>query len=292
MVDVGRFRERSRGRRAAAIATGVVALVLVTQLLWSGERRRAELRDEVHWLRARLAEKRELISRQRREMAEVASAVEHAARTTSAVRQRAADARRVAQMEESRDPATDILPVSTVLAGGDGMVSEDTGRALQQLAWLEGQTAAVGDSLGVVTALLSDRADVGRGSVPSMWPVRGPITSRFGTRRDPWDDEPSHHFGIDIKARHGFPVTASGDGRVIFAGRDSGYGRLVIVDHGGDIDTFYAHLSAIYVQEGQTIRRGEPIGAVGSSGRATGTHLHYEVRVAGSPVDPRRYLRN
>jgi murein DD-endopeptidase MepM/ murein hydrolase activator NlpD len=185
-----------------------------------------------------------------------------------------------------------MLPVSTMLAGGDGMISEDAGRALQQLSWLEGQTAAVGDSLGVVTALLSDRADDGQGSVPSMWPVRGPITSRFGTRRDPLDDEPTRHFGIDIKARYGFPVTASGDGRVIFAGRDAGYGRLVIVDHGGDIDTFYAHLSAIYVREGQTIRRGEPVGAVGASGRATGTHLHYEVRVAGSPVDPRKYLRN
>jgi murein DD-endopeptidase MepM/ murein hydrolase activator NlpD len=291
MVDVRRFLERAGGRRRAAIATGV-ALVLVTQLLWSAERRRSELRDEVQWLRGRLAEKRDLIGRQRREMAEVASAIDHATRTTSAVRQRAADARRVARMEESRDPADDILPVATMLAGGEGMISEDAGRALQQLAWLEGQTAAVGDSLSVVTALLTERSDDGRGSVPSMWPVRGPITSRFGTRRDPWDDEPSRHFGIDIRARYGLTVTASGDGRVIFAGRDAGYGRLVIVDHGGDIDTFYAHLSAVYVREGQTVRRGEPVGAVGSSGRATGTHLHYEVRVAGSPVDPRRYLRN
>jgi murein DD-endopeptidase MepM/ murein hydrolase activator NlpD len=291
MVDVRRFLLHTGSRRAAAIATGA-ALVLVTQLLWSGERRRAELRDEVHWLRARLAEKRELIAQQRQEMAEVASAIEHAARTASVARQRAADARRVAQIEESREPGADILPVSTVLAGGDGMVSEDAGGALQQLAWLEGQTAAVGDSLAVLTALLTDRADDGRASIPSRWPVRGSITSRFGTRRDPWDDEPTHHFGIDIRAQYGLPVTASGDGRVIFAGRDAGYGRLVIIDHGGDIDTFYAHLSAIYVQKGQTIRRGEPVGAVGASGRATGTHLHYEVRVAGSPVDPRKYLRN
>src|SRR6185503_17426943 len=178
------------------------------------------------------------------EMAEVAGAIEHAARTTGAVRQRAADARRIAQMEESRDPAVDLLPVGTMLAGGDGVVSEDAGRALQQLAWLEGQTAAVGDSLGVVTAMLADRADEGRGSIPSLWPVRGPITSRFGTRRDPYDDELTRHLGIDIRAQYGLPVTASGDGRVIFAGRDAGYGRLVIVDHGGDIDTFYAHLSA------------------------------------------------
>jgi murein DD-endopeptidase MepM/ murein hydrolase activator NlpD len=269
-----------------------IGLAVVTQLLWTAERRRAELRDEVHWLRVRLAEKREVIGRQRQEMAEVASAIDHATRTTILVRQRAADARRVAQMEESRDPMADMRPVSAMLDGGDRMVSEDAGRALQQLAWLEGQTAAVGDSLAVVTALLDERADSGRRSVPSLWPVRGQITSRFGARRDPWDDEPSHHFGIDIQAKYGLPVTATGDGRVIFAGRDAGYGRLVILDHGADIDTFYAHLSAIYVREGQRIRRGEPIGAVGASGRATGTHLHYEVRVAGSPVDPRRYLRN
>jgi murein DD-endopeptidase MepM/ murein hydrolase activator NlpD len=291
MVDVRRFLRSSGGRRAAAIATGV-ALVVVTQLLWGAERRRSELRDEVQWLRARLADKRELIGRQRREMAEVASAVERATRTTSGVRQRAAEARGLAHMQESRDPTADIVLASATLDGGEAMVSEDASRALQQLAWLEGQTAAVGDSLAVLNALLTEREDDGRRSVPSVWPVRGPITSRFGARRDPWDDEVENHPGIDIQARYGLPVTASGDGRVIFAGRDAGYGRLVIVDHGGDIDTFYAHLSAIYVRAGQSIRRGEPVGAVGASGRVTGTHLHYEVRVAGAPVDPRRYLKN
>jgi murein DD-endopeptidase MepM/ murein hydrolase activator NlpD len=225
-------------------------------------------------------------------MAEVAGAVERATRTTSGVRQRAAEARGLAHMEESREPSADIVPVRTTFVGGEAMVSEDAGRALQQLAWLDGQTAAVGDSLAVLNVLLTERADDGRRSVPSVWPVRGPITSRFGERRDPWDDEVENHPGIDIQARYGLPVTASGDGRVIFAGSDAGYGRLVIVDHGGDIDTFYAHLSAIYVREGQAIRRGEPIGAVGASGRVTGTHLHYEVRVAGAPVDPRRYLKN
>lgn len=291
MVDVRTCLRGPGARRAAAIATGA-ALVVVTQLLWGAERRRSELRDEVQWLRARLTEKRDVITRQRREMAEVANAVDRATRTASSVRQRAVQARSLAQMAESRDSLPDLVPAHMTLDVGEALVSEDAGRVLDQLAWVEGQTAAVGDSLAVLTAILNERADDSRRSVPSIWPVRGPITSRFGARRDPWDDEPENHPGIDIQARYGLPVTASGDGRVLFAGRETGYGRLVIIDHGGDIDTFYAHLSAVYVREGQTIRRGEPIGAVGASGRATGTHLHYEVRVAGAPVDPRRYLRN
>jgi len=83
---------------------------------------------------------------------------------------------------------------------------------------------------------------------------------------------------------------AAGNGAVIFAGRDPGYGGVVIVAHGGQLDTLYGHLSALYVREGQSVRRGQAIGAVGATGRATGAHLHYEVRVNGAPVDPRRYL--
>ena len=84
----------------------------------------------------------------------------------------------------------------------------------------------------------------------------------------------------------------SGDAEVVFAGRDPGYGGLVILRHGAGIDTFYAHLSAMYVRAGQTVLRGQPIGAVGASGRATGAHLHYEMRVQGEPIDPRQYLGN
>ena len=86
------------------------------------------------------------------------------------------------------------------------------------------------------------------------------------------------------------PIAAGGDGKVIFAGRDPGYGALVIIDHGHDVETLYGHLSGIYVREGQHVRRGDIIGALGASGRVTGSHLHYEVRVAGRPVDPHRYL--
>jgi murein DD-endopeptidase MepM/ murein hydrolase activator NlpD len=278
-----------RGRRTVVVVAGVL-LFAAGGVVSSAVQRRGSVQEEVVWLRARLAEKREIIARQRLEMAEVAATADQLLRTVVAVRERAAEARRLAQMEESRGAAPDVrLAMSTSDLSG-ALLSEDVARTIQQLAWIEGETANVGDSLTILSALLKDRPTAP--SRPSLWPVRGPVTSRFGPRRSPYGGGTELHPGIDIDARHGMPVTAGGDGEVVFAGRDSGYGRLVIVDHGGDVDTLYGHLSAIYVREGEKVRRGQPIGAVGASGRATGAHLHYEVRVSGRPVDPRRYLVN
>jgi murein DD-endopeptidase MepM/ murein hydrolase activator NlpD len=120
--------------------------------------------------------------------------------------------------------------------------------------------------------------------------VRGPVTSDFGLRRSPDGSGAEHHPGVDIRAGAGTPVAASGAGEVLFAGRDPGYGVLVILGHGRDVETLYGHLSAAYVHAGQAVHRGAVIGAVGATGRVTGPHLHFEVRVHGDPVDPRRYL--
>jgi murein DD-endopeptidase MepM/ murein hydrolase activator NlpD len=193
-------------------------------------------------------------------------------------------------MEESRDLTPDLQLVRATFDGGMRRMSGDAAQALQQLAWLDGQAASTGDSLAVLAALLKERRDDGSRGVPTLWPVRGLVTSPFGIRTSPYGDEREMHPGMDISARYGLPVAAAGGGQVIFAGRDSGYGGLVIIDHGAQLDTLYAHLSALYVREGQKVRSGQPIGAVGATGRATGAHLHYEVRVNGSPVDPRRYL--
>ncbi|MER3396798.1 MAG: hypothetical protein C4319_08470 [Acidimicrobiia bacterium] len=117
-----------------------------------------------------------------------------------------------------------------------------------------------------------------------VWPVNGVVTSGFGMR---WG---RLHAGIDIAAPIGTPVRAAQSGQVIFAGTQGGYGNLVLIAHGGGIVTAYAHLSAIGVTVGQFVDRGENIGAVGSTGFSTGPHLHFEVRVNGSPVDPMGYL--
>jgi murein DD-endopeptidase MepM/ murein hydrolase activator NlpD len=128
--------------------------------------------------------------------------------------------------------------------------------------------------------------------VPSLWPVIGPITASFGEREDPFTDEPAFHPGVDIGASRGAPVRVAADGVVVFAGEEEGYGRMVVVDHGFGISTCYAHLSGFDTEVGDRVDRGEIIGYVGDSGRSTGPHLHYEVRINNTPVNPWRYLRS
>lgn len=125
---------------------------------------------------------------------------------------------------------------------------------------------------------------------PSIWPVEGRLMGGFGERTDPFSGEGAMHTGVDISAPTGTPVRAAADGIVSFAARNSGYGQLIIVDHGGGFETYYAHLSRFAVVEGQEVRRGDQIGFVGSTGRVTAPHLHYEVRIGGAPVNPHPYL--
>lgn len=126
---------------------------------------------------------------------------------------------------------------------------------------------------------------------PDLWPVTGPITSSFGQREDPFNGEGAFHSGVDISAGFGTPIHAAADGVVQTAGMESGYGREVILDHGNGIETLYGHLSGFAVTAGQQVREGQIIGYVGMSGRATAPHLHYEVRIHNTPVNPHRYLR-
>jgi len=126
---------------------------------------------------------------------------------------------------------------------------------------------------------------------PSMWPVEGRVASSFGEREDPINGEGAFHTGVDIDAPYGTPVRAAGDGDVTGARMGVGYGREVTLDHRHDVMTLYGHLSEIAVYPGQHVIRGQVIGYVGESGRATGPHLHYEVRVHDVPVNPYKYLR-
>ena len=128
---------------------------------------------------------------------------------------------------------------------------------------------------------------------PSLWPVVGRLMDGFAHRTDPFSGEGAFHKGVDISAPTGTTVRTTADGVVVQAEMVSGgYGRLIIVDHGGGLQTYYAHLSKIQVHAGQEVRRGELIGQVGTSGRVTAPHLHYEVRVGGAPVNPYKYLAN
>jgi len=130
-----------------------------------------------------------------------------------------------------------------------------------------------------------------RGYTPSIWPVFGKLESAFGGRRNPFGGSGwEFHTGQDIDARTGDPVVAGAKGTVTFAGWQNGYGQLVVIDHGGGLTTRYGHLSHIDVTQAQTVERGQFIGRVGSTGRSTGPHLHYEIRINDEPVNPLQYL--
>jgi murein DD-endopeptidase MepM/ murein hydrolase activator NlpD len=128
-------------------------------------------------------------------------------------------------------------------------------------------------------------------AAPTLWPVEGAVTGSFGERIDPFSGEGAFHSGVDISCAYGNPVAAPADGVVIFADRMSGYGRVVTLDHGQGVSTRLGHLSSFAVMAGQSVRRGDVIGYVGQSGRTTGPHLHYEVRIHNTPVNPYKYLR-
>jgi murein DD-endopeptidase MepM/ murein hydrolase activator NlpD len=130
-------------------------------------------------------------------------------------------------------------------------------------------------------------------SVPVRKPVDGDIepASGFGVRMDPFTSSPAMHTGLDLHGETGDPVRATADGKVTTAGWSGGYGRVVDIDHGNGLSTRYGHLSSIDVRVGQSIRTGQIIGKIGSTGRSTGPHLHYETRVRGEAVDPNKFLR-
>ena len=125
---------------------------------------------------------------------------------------------------------------------------------------------------------------------PSIWPVNGVVRSSFGRRSDPFSGESAVHAGVDLSAAVGTPVKVTADGVVEIVTTSGRYGRLVVVDHGGGLQTYYGHLSQFLVVPGQEVRRGEVVALSGATGRVTGPHLHYEIRIHGTPVNPYNYL--
>jgi murein DD-endopeptidase MepM/ murein hydrolase activator NlpD len=144
----------------------------------------------------------------------------------------------------------------------------------------------MGDMRGATT-----RAWMRLVSAPTLWPVQGRITSSFGARIDPFEGEGKFHAGVDISSDYGTRVIAPADGIVRLTDVMGGYGKAIILEHSDGIATLYGHLSGFAVTAGQQIHRGDTLGFVGQSGRSTGPHLHYEVRIGNTPVNPYKYLR-
>jgi murein DD-endopeptidase MepM/ murein hydrolase activator NlpD len=176
----------------------------------------------------------------------------------------------------------------TLQASNSGLDQFD--QSVAQFNFLERNAGQAALPAGNLT-LLSSAGLADLTSTPTLWPVIGHLTGTFGERMDPFSGEGAFHTGVDISSQYGDSVRVSADGVVIEADERAGYGRLVVVDHGFGVTTYYGHLSSFNVLAGQQLRRGDTVGNVGVSGRSTGPHVHYEVRINGAPVNPMRYLR-
>ncbi len=193
-----------------------------------------------------------------------------------------------ARTTQARDVRDELLGARNDLAGTRQQKLVD----LSQLSSQDRADAEEIDSLQAASAALTARIRAAQGQTTSttpssaglIWPVSGPVTSPFGWR---WG---RMHDGIDIGVPSGTPIHAAASGTVLYCGWESGYGNLTVLDHGGNLATAYGHQSSIAVSCGQHVGQGDVIGYVGSTGHSTGPHLHFEVRVNGSPVDPMGYL--
>jgi murein DD-endopeptidase MepM/ murein hydrolase activator NlpD len=159
----------------------------------------------------------------------------------------------------------------------------------QKLEKLSAEATRQEQSLQELQAYFQDQKSL-LASVPSVWPTRGWVTSDFGSRLDPYTSERVMHAGLDIAGPHGKEIVAPADGTVVFAGLEGGYGNVLVIDHGYGIKTRYGHLSAIKVKAGERVKRGDIVAALGNTGRSTGPHVHYEVRVNGIAQNPRKFI--
>lgn len=191
----------------------------------------------------------------------------------------------VAGLSGSPDPGTGGVGGLTALPADDVRHTE----AVLEEASRRG--LLLSGRLGEVESRLSFQADQ-LALTPTLAPALGVLTAGFGLRADPFTGRPDFHAGIDISSPKGSRIVAPASGTVVRVGWDRGYGRVVEIAHGFGVRTLFAHLEAPRVTEGQRVRRGDLVGLVGSTGRSTGPHLHYEVQVAGKPVNPLDYVLN
>ncbi|HYP24443.1 MAG TPA: peptidoglycan DD-metalloendopeptidase family protein [Actinomycetota bacterium] len=232
---------------------------------------RIEVLQDKTEARERLAEEKKL------EIAAAKATLEDDRREVDAKRDEHAAvlAEKEAVLDEKRTLLADLRDDARRLAALEAQLEADESRLVSIIQ------AAVPTSAGP--------APVGGGQL--LIPAAGPITSPYGYRTHPIFGDQRLHTGIDIGAGYGAPVVAADAGTVVYAGTMSGYGNVIAIDHGGGLSTTYNHLSAFYVGSGQSVGRGTTIGGVGCTGYCTGPHLHFEVRINGSPVDPMPYLQ-
>jgi murein DD-endopeptidase MepM/ murein hydrolase activator NlpD len=245
----------------------------------------ADLVDGIEDLRDKTTAQREIIEARQAEI-------------VSAKRRLDADKLEIAQVRQEQAivlaQREEVLGQKQAVLEG---VKQDEARLAQVASQLEADSDRIRDILAAQEAAAAAAANSGGAPAPTfsggalLWPAPGPLTSPYGYRTHPIFGDRRLHTGIDIGAGYGAAVIAADAGIVSYAGAMSGYGNVVVVDHGGGIATTYNHMSAFSVSTGQSVGRGEQVGAIGCTGYCTGPHLHFEVRANGYPVDPMPYLQ-
>ena len=277
--------------KVAGAALGIIALVLATAFGLGFLTRGAN--------GAALAEIARMQSQLDAQALELAQAREEAQREVNAIAARVGELQAQAnRLNALGDRLTRVgklkdgeFNFSDLPGQGGGETAGDVaaGDLLASLDELQSQFDHSGRQLNVLEALLFDQT-LDSNSTPAGMPAPGYISSRYGGRNDPFGRGRAHHLGIDIDANSGDPVTAAAEGVVSFSGVRGGYGNVVEIDHGNGYKTLYAHNSSNLVKAGDVVRAGQRIAKVGSTGRSTGSHLHFEVKLDGRQVNPRQYL--
>lgn len=281
-IRLGRTSKRlSRAHVEGGVLGALVVVLVLGGFATSSLRVKT---DELRWLGRRLVEKRRLVEHQRVEFARLVADVERAVASLEGV----ADQIGETTGREAHDDAE--YGIRTV-AHGDGFLTPraDVTDVVVRLEAVEDRLATLSETAAFNAAVLGLGAESDT-DVPSVWPVSGHVTSGFGMRVAPVVGGWRMHAGLDISAHRGAQVRSAGSGVVVFAGYRSGYGNTVVVDHGDAMKTLYAHMARVATRKGRRVREGDLLGHVGSTGRSTGPHLHFEVRFRGEAVNPMCYL--
>jgi septal ring factor EnvC (AmiA/AmiB activator) len=258
---------------ALLVAVGVVAAAVAPHLVFT-VREQAEAIEQLKEENRRLVDEKRTFEASLTELGSVVGSIEDRAK-------RIANAVGV-------DRVTSDTAAGGIRTGGPARRDSLQAMVQEEIAALRLRSKNLDASLERVDKLIRDREQL-LTSTPIGFPVQGFISDGFGWRSDPFTGQREFHNGLDIVAPYGTAVRAPADGVVSVAGRMGGYGRFVQMSHGYGYQTRYGHLSEVLVKTGQTVRRGDVIGRVGSTGRSTGPHLHYEVYKSGNRVNPYRY---